>query len=142
MKPCSLFTGGVRRGGCGRSAALEFGVGGGVVEGNHREGLVAVDERFGGVEVAVAAPKFVPHALANISAISTTFSWEGQGDLDYLPSGAGDVGLDALLDGAVGVVENHGGVSAVEAGGEEGPSDVLEDYGHGGGGIVDDGIVK
>lgn len=36
-------------------------------------------------------------------------------------------------------MENDCGISAAEVGRKEGPSDMLEDYGHGGGGIVHDG---
>lgn len=56
-----------------------------------------------------------------------------------MATGAGDVGLDGFLHGAVGVVEHEHGVAGLEDGGEEGPSRVLEDDGGGGGGVVDDG---
>lgn len=53
--------------------------------------------------------------------------------------GAGDVSLDGLLDGAVGVVEHDDGVASLEFGLGEAPGGLLEDDGGGGGGVVDDG---
>lgn len=58
-----------------------------------------------------------------------------------MAAGAGDVGVDGLLDGAVSVVEHDGGISWVKFGFEEGPGDVLEDDGGGGGGVIDDGYL-
>lgn len=56
-----------------------------------------------------------------------------------MAASAGNVGLDGLLNGAVGVVEEEDGVAGLEGGGGESPSGVLEDDGGGGGGVVDDG---
>lgn len=53
--------------------------------------------------------------------------------------GARNVGLDGLLNSAVGVVEDEDSVAGLEGGGGESPGGVLEDDGGGGGGVVDDG---
>lgn len=52
---------------------------------------------------------------------------------------ARNVGLDGLLNSAVGVVEDEDSVAGLEGGGGESPGGVLEDDGGGGGGVVDDG---
>lgn len=64
---------------------------------------------------------------------------EGQGDLDHMAASAGDVGLDGLLHGAEGIVEHDHGVALVEIALSEGPGDVLEYDGRGGGGVVHEG---
>lgn len=56
-----------------------------------------------------------------------------------MAAGATDVGVDGLLDGAVGVVEHDDGVAPLESAFCEGPSDLLEDDCGGGGGVVDKG---
>ena len=56
-----------------------------------------------------------------------------------MTAGAGDVGLDGFLDGAVGVMEHQNGVAGAELAAGEAPGDLLEDDGGGGCGVVDDG---
>lgn len=67
------------------------------------------------------------------------FNREREVDLDDVAAGAGNVGVDGFLNGAVGVVEEDDGVAGLEGGGGESPGGVLEDDGGGGGGVVDDG---
>lgn len=56
-----------------------------------------------------------------------------------MPTGARHVGLDGLLDGAVGVVKHDDSVTLVEDLLGEPPGDLLKDDSGGGGGVVDDG---
>lgn len=71
--------------------------------------------------------------------VGTRFDREREADLDYLTAGAGDVGLDGLLHGAVRVVEEEDSVAGLKGGGGESPGGVLEDNRRGGGGVIDDG---
>ena len=64
---------------------------------------------------------------------------ERQRHLDDGGPGAGDVGVDGLLDGAVRVVEHEHGVPAGEPPLGEAPRGVLQHDGGGGGGVVDEG---
>lgn len=64
---------------------------------------------------------------------------EGQMDLNDSATGAGDIGMDRFLDGAVGVVQYDGGVALVESALSEGPASVLKHNGGSGGGVINDG---
>lgn len=56
-----------------------------------------------------------------------------------MTAGTRNVGLDGLLNGAVGIVEDENSVAGMKGRGGESPGGVLEDDGGGGGGVVDDG---
>lgn len=53
-----------------------------------------------------------------------------------MAAGARNVGLDGLLNSAVGVVEHENRIAGLKGGGRESPGGVLEDDRGGGGGVV------